>query len=129
MARGAKALLRPPQRAPRCPQAPPVGPAMAGGTPLSPSPGEAALWQGAGTDGSLQDSWTRRHAESTTEPPAQGQRLGAGVGTDSQDNKGCNAFILSTTSVPSSGDRACCKNLQSLRKMAPFLGSHSTQFP
>jgi len=75
------------RRAPKGTQ-PPPGPGIAsgagsggGGTPLSPSPGEAALWRAARTDGSLQDSWTRPQAESSTQPLAQGQSSGAGAGT------------------------------------------------
>lgn len=52
----------------------------------------------------------------------------AGTRTDTQDDKGCNAFVLNTTSIPSSGDRARCKALQSLKTITPFLGSQPT-FP
>ena len=63
----------------------------------------------------------------STEPPAKGQTLGASEGTDTQDNKGSNTFVLTTTSVPSSQDWARCKALQSRRTIKPFLGSHCAQ--
>jgi len=98
-----------------------------GGLPRPLPQGKQPFGGGARTDGSLRDSWTRPQAESSTEPLAQGQRLGAGVGPDSHNNKGCNAFVLSTTSVSSSGDRARCKALQSLRTLTPFIASHRAQ--
>ena len=52
---------------------------------------------------------------------------GPGGDTDTHDNKGCEAFVLNPASVPSSGDRARCKALQSLKTITPFLASHRAQ--
>ena len=60
-------------------ESPPAGQAMVGGGGGLPRPiprGKEPFGGAARTDGSLQDSRTRPHAESSTEPPAPGQTLG-----------------------------------------------------
>ncbi|XP_069660647.1 proline-rich protein 22-like [Haliaeetus albicilla] len=108
-------------------------------------------WQDAGMDlppspPAVADAPRKRQAQSSLPvPPSKRRALadnmgkaarcpwdkdrpwGPGGDTDTHDNKGCEAFVLNPASVPSSGDRARCKALQSLKTITPFLASHRAQ--
>ena len=105
----------------------PAGQAVLGGLPCPLPQRKQPFGGAASTHASSRDSRARPQAQSSTQPLAQGQTLGVGGGTDKHDNKGSNAFVFNTTTVPSGWDRAPCKALQSLRTTKPFLGSHRAQ--